>query len=154
MYYEFLGHIWFLTASFIWWFVYWIRFSTLKDDFIANITSLKIFRRLRFFDTLPILCFWVNQLYMSFKSLQYIFQFISLDFYIIPGGLPYLPGGKILPSSNPGKFFKIWHFSQGAGKSPPGCWDRVSLLFGTFACAEKMLWEGQSIPQKSKPRTQ
>ena len=32
----FFGIIWFLTALFIWWVVYWVLFSTLKDALTAN----------------------------------------------------------------------------------------------------------------------
>ena len=42
-----------------------------------------------------------------FKSAQYICQFIWLDFHIIPGGFCCLPGGKLTPRSNPGKFLKL-----------------------------------------------
>ena len=54
-----------------------------------------------------------------FKSVQYICQFTSLDFHIIPGGFRcifsgflFLPGGKFTLRSHPGELFKIWHFPR------------------------------------------
>ena len=60
-----------------------------------------------------------------FNSKQYIFQFYSLDFHIIPGRFSYLPGGKFITRSHPGKVLKTWDFPWWDKQSPAGYWDRL-----------------------------
>ena len=55
-----------------------------------------------------------------FKSTQYICQFTSLVFHIIPCRFRCVPGRKFTPTSQLGKFLKIWHFPRSFQQSPPG----------------------------------
>ena len=75
------------------WSVYWGPFRTLKS---ATAMFCKVFWYLRV--AWPTV-FWrgfVSKMSRFFKSAQHIFHFASLDFHIIPGGFPCLPGGKLL----------------------------------------------------------
>ena len=55
-----------------------------------------------------------------FKSVQYIFQFTSLDIHITHGGLCHLPGGNFTPRSQNGKFLKTFHFPRRVEQSHRG----------------------------------
>ena len=58
--------------------------------------------------------FWrgfVSEMSRFFKSAQHIFHFTSLDFHIIPGGFPCLPGGKLLSGSTRRIFENFTFFS-------------------------------------------
>ena len=89
MYCDVFVWIWFLTALFIWWFLYWIRFSTFKDDLITNAIFLKIFWHLMV--TQPFLYFQVSQVYMFssqwnifVRSLRWIFISSPVGFVVSP----------------------------------------------------------------------
>ena len=78
----------------MWWFVYGVLFSTLKDALIVNAIFHKIFRHLKF--TQP---FCVSG--HVFKLVQYICQFTLLDFYIISGGFSCLSMENLLLGLTP-----------------------------------------------------
>ena len=123
----------FLSALFIWQFVYWVWLLTFEDckgDLIANAIFLMTFLTIKGYSVISV--FLVKSGIYVFKSAQYICQFTSLDFHVIPGGFRCLPGrfpfplsGKFTPRFHTDKVFKIWHFLRWVDQSTPGYWDRV-----------------------------
>ena len=125
---DFFGLIWFVTALFIWWLIYWIRLWTFKDDLIANAIFLKIFWHLKV--TQPFMRFRVNQVYMLLSqsnkfisSPRWIFIFSLVAFLISLVK-------NLLLGLNPEKFWKFGvKIPRWVKHSLPGHWDRVFLIF-------------------------
>ena len=128
IYCEFFGKTWFLTALFIWWYVYWIRFSTLKDALIANAISCN-FLTLEGYSVISV-----------FFHQSGIFVLNQRNIFVILGEFGCLPGGKFTPRSHPEKFLKTWHFPRSVQESPSEYWDRMScwdvrMVSKIFNCA-------------------
>ena len=89
---------------------------------IANAIFLKIVLTLKGYSVISV--FLGKSGIYVFKSAQYICQFTSPDFHIIPGGfcslpggLPYLPSGNLLLGFTPKNFLKFDIF-PGESSSP------------------------------------
>ena len=126
-----MGQIGFLTALFIWWFVYWVLFSTFKDAVITNAIFHEILWHLKVTHCSALFVFLCQSGIYIFKSLQYIYQLTSLDFHVTSGGFCCLPSGKFTPRSHPRKFLKILDFPCYVEYSPPVYWGRISTSFNS-----------------------
>ena len=112
------GYIWCLITLFIWWFLYWVPFSIIKDSLRANEIFYQDFWHLRGHSANSVF-FRQPRIYI-FKSTLDISQFTLLDFHIIPDRSLCLPGGKITLSCLLGNFLKILYFSQSVDQYRPG----------------------------------
>ena len=115
-----------MTFIFIWWFVYWVLFSTIKDALIANAIFFQVFWHIE--ATHPFLCFWVNQIFI-FSSQRNIFVVSPRWIFISSPGFFCLPRGKVNTKSHPVKFLNILKFPQWVEQFPSGYWDRVCIQY-------------------------
>ena len=94
-----------LTTLLIWQLIYWVPFWILKDALIANAIFQNIFWQLKV--TQPVLCFWINQLYM-FLNQRYVFVSSSHCFFMsFMVGFVVTPVENILLGLTPEKFRKF-----------------------------------------------
>ena len=121
----FFGKIWFLTALFSWWFVYWVLSSTLEDALIAN-AIFNDFLKLKGYSAISV--FLGNQLYI-FLSEHDIFSSSTLwVFTSSPMDFAVSPMENLLLGLTSENVLKIWHFPRWVEQSPLAYWDKVFSL--------------------------
>ena len=133
------GYIWCLITLFIWWFLYWVPFSIIKDSLRANEIFYQDFWHLKGRSANSV--FFRQPRIHIFKSALDISQFTLLDFHIIPDRSLCVPGAKITLSCLLGNFWKFYIFPSQSSNIDrgieTGCYYQSCRTWFPIVCALK-----------------